>query len=297
MKDYSLPIRGIFPAMITPLTEDERVNLPVLRQLVDFLIDSGVHGLFALGSQGEFYALNPAEKQQVIETVVDQAAGRVPVYIGAGAVTTAEAVAMAEVAEQVGADAVSVITPYFITPSPEELYRHFAAVAKATRLPVLLYANPSRTNVNLPIDLVIRLSEIENIVGIKDSSGDFTMTCEYIRRTPPGFNVIAGRDTLILPTLLFGGSGGISATANVVPGLVTSIYELFCAGDVEGAKRAQQTLAPLRLAFELGTFPNVIKAAMSMIGIPAGPARAPVGPLNEESIQTLQTILQDLKVL
>jgi len=288
---------GIIPAMVTPLNGDESLDELALRRLVNYLIAGGVHGLFAVGSQGEAYALTTEEKRRVLETVVDEVHGRVPVYAGTGAVTTSETIALTRMAEGVGVDAVSVITPYFISPSQEELYEHYVAVAACTHLPVILYPNPARTHVNLSPDLVARLSRIDNIVGIKDSTGDLTLTTEYIRRTEPGFSVLMGRDTLIYAALASGASGSIAATANVAPSLVVEIYEAFSAGDVERARQAQFRLAPLRLAFEMGTFPVVIKEALALIGVCSARAKAPVGPLPEARRQELRRILLEMGIL
>jgi 4-hydroxy-tetrahydrodipicolinate synthase len=280
--------------MVTPIDEQDRVNLPALRQLTGHLIRGGVHGLFALGSQGEFWAFDLEEKRQVIETVVEAAAGRVPVYAGTGAVTTREAIRLTLLAEELGVTAVSVITPFFVRPSADELYEHYRAIAGATRLSVILYGNPGRTQCPLGPQLVKRLAEVENIAGIKDSSGDLSLTIEYIHVGGEGFCVLAGRDTLILSTLLHGGAGSIAATANVAPGLVASIYDRFRAGDLAGALKAQEELSPLRHAFDLGTFPVVIKEALNLMGIPAGRCRAPVGPLDPGKRQELARILEAL---
>jgi 4-hydroxy-tetrahydrodipicolinate synthase len=222
----------------------------------------------------------------------------VPVYVGTGAIGTRETIALTQMAEQVGADAVSVLTPFFIVPSPDELYEHYVAVAKATRLPVLLYTNPGRTGVPLSVDLASRLSKIDNIIGIKDSSGDFTLTAEYIRRIASDrFHVLAGRDTLIYATLVHGGAGSIAATANVAPRLIVEIYDAFIAGDLPRARAAQARLAPLRIAFDLGTFPVVIKEALALMGICSGRAKAPVKPMAEARRAELRQILKDLGVL
>ncbi|MHB0875370.1 MAG: 4-hydroxy-tetrahydrodipicolinate synthase [Anaerolineae bacterium] len=289
-------IRGVIPAMVTPLANDA-VNEGALRRLVDYLIDGGVHGLFATGSQGEFYALSAAEKRLVWEITRDQAGGRVPVYAGTGAVTTAAAVNLAMMAEAAGVDAISVLTPYFVTPSQAELYEHYRAIATATRLPVLLYTNPARTGVTLNVDTVMRLAEIDNVVGMKDSSGDMTLMAEYIRCGPESFAVLVGRDTLIYGALCHGASGAVAATANVAPRLVASIYDLYQAGDVAGAAAAQRQLAPLRLAFALGSFPVVIKEALDMLGLDAGPARPPVGPLSPSQREQLRAVLVDMGLL
>jgi 4-hydroxy-tetrahydrodipicolinate synthase len=230
--------RGIIPAMVTPWNSQGKLNVASLRKLTNYLIEGGVHGLFPVGSQGEFYALTFEEKKQVIETVVEENRGRIPVYAGTGAVTTREAVALTQMAEKAGASVASVITPYFIHPNDSELFEYFTTVAKSTQLPLLLYNNPARTGVTLTPDFVTRASEIDNIIGVKDSSGDLTLTGEYIRRTGDDFSVLAGRDTLIYGTLCYGGQGGISATANVVPKVVVEIYEAFVAGDMKRALKA-----------------------------------------------------------
>ena len=288
---------GIIPAMATPFTADGELNEEALRQLTRHLIQGGVHGLFATGSQGEFWALTPQEKQRVWEIVLAEGEGRVPVYAGTGAVTTREVRELNRRAEAAGADAVSIITPFFVRPTEAELEAHYRAIAEATSLPILLYNNPGRTGgVNLSAELVARLAEVENIVGVKDSSGDLTLTMEYIRLTPHDFAVLSGRDTLIFAGLLHGTKGAIAATANVVPALVVEIYEAFQAGEVERARRAQERLAPLRLAFGLGSFPVVVKEALELIGIPAGPCRGPVGALSPEKRAELRQVLLGLSV-
>jgi len=286
--------RGIIPAMATPFTADGELNEEALRQLTRHLIEGGVHGLFATGSQGEFWALTPDERQRVWEIVLEETEGRVPVYAGTGAVTTREVMELNRRAEEVGVDAVSIITPFFVRPTEAELEAHYRSIAEATSLPILLYNNPGRTGVNLSAELVARLAEVENIVGIKDSSGDLTLTAEYIRLTPDDFAVLSGRDTLIFAGLAHGTKGAIAATANVVPALVVEIYEAFQAGEIERARRAQERLAPLRLAFGLGSFPVVVKEALELIGIPAGPCRGPVGPLPPEKRAELRRVLLGL---
>ncbi len=290
-------IYGIIPAMVTPFDRQEEVNFPALRRLTRFLIEAGAHGLFATGSQGEFWALSSAEKQRVWETVVDEAAGKVPVYAGASAITTREAVELARAAEGCGVNGLSVLTPYFISPSEDELYEFFRAIAAATRLPVLLYNNPARTGgVKISLALASRLAKIENIVGIKDSSGDLEAAAEFIRLLPD-FTVLLGRDTLIYGGLLYGAKGAIAATANVAPALVVSIYEHFRAGRLEQARQAQQELSKLRMAFTFGTFPVVIKEALDLMGFEAGPARSPVGALAPEVRARLKQVLLEMNLI
>jgi 4-hydroxy-tetrahydrodipicolinate synthase len=288
---------GIIPAVVTPVDDNEELNEAALRRLVNFIIQGGVHGLFATGSQGEFWAFNVEEKQRIWEVVKEETAGRVPVYVGTAAVTTREAIALTQTAERVGVDAVSILTPFFVAPSQQELYAHYVAIAEVTSLPIILYTNPARTGVSLKPETLAKLSEIPNIVGVKDSSGDLSLTAEYIRVTPENFAVLMGRDTLILAGLLYGVKGAIAATANVVPALVVSIYERFKVGDLDGARRAQEALAPLRLAFSWGTFPVVIKEALDLMGLEAGPARAPVGPMSREQRGRLKDVLRDMNVI
>ena len=289
--------KGIIPAMVTPITCDGKINVEALRKLTNYLIEGGVHGLFPVGSQGEFYALTFDEKKKVIETVVEETRGRVPVYAGTGAITTREAIALTQMAEAAGVSAVSVLTPFFIHPNETELFEFYSGVAKSTGLPVLLYNNPGRTGVNISANFVVRASKIENIVGIKDSSGDLTLTAEYIRRTDETFSILAGRDTLIYGTLCYGGKGAIAATANVAPKIIVEIYEAFMARDLKRSLKAQFRLAPLRLAFELGTFPVVIKEALNLIGIDAGVGIAPVGGIKSEAKEELKKILKDMDLM
>ena len=288
---------GIIPAMVTPFDGRGEINESAMRQLTRYLLEGGVTGLFPIGNQGEFYAMDREEKKRLLEVVADEVNGKIPVYAGTGAIITREAVNLTRMAEDIGVDAVSVLTPFLINPTQEELYQHYLQIAKSTSLPVILYGNPDRTGVHLSPDLVVRLSEIDNIVGIKDSSGDMTLIGEYVRRTGEGFSVLAGRDTVIYATLAYGGTGSISATANVAPKLVVKIYESFRKGNHDEALRAQYGLAPLRMAFGLGTFPVVIKEALNMIGIEAGPARGPAGDMQEENKKTLRDVLKRLDLL
>jgi len=283
--------------MVTPITKEGKINESALRKLTNYLIEGGVHGLFPVGSQGEFYALTFEEKKRIIEVVVEETRGRVPVYAGTGAITTREAIALTQMAEAAGVSAVSVVTPYFIKPNDSELMEFFTAVAKATRLPVLLYNNVGRTGVNISADFAVRASQVHNIVGIKDSSGDLTLTAEYIRRTGDTFSVLAGRDTLIYGTLCYGGKGAIAATANVAPKVIVEIYEAFMAGDHKRALAAQYRLAPLRLAFDLGTFPVVIKEALNLMGIEAGVGMPPVGGISPKAKDELKEILKKMGLL
>jgi len=288
-------VRGVIPPIVTPVDAEERVIEASLRQIVDHVIAGGVHGILSLGSNGEFFGLPPEERERALSITVEQAGGRVPVYRGIGAIATRECVREARQGEKANAQAVTILPPMFLSPNDEELYRHFKAVAEATDLPVLLYNNPDRMRVGISADLMERLADIPNIVGAKDSSGDLTLTAEYIRRTRrKGFKVMAGRDAMILGTLVYGGVGCVASTANVVPRLVVEIYEKFLAGDLQGALEAQFRLAPLRMAYNLGSFPVVTKDYMKLLGFDVGEPIRPNLSCSEGNMARLQKILSDL---
>ncbi|WP_013587877.1 4-hydroxy-tetrahydrodipicolinate synthase [Paraburkholderia phenoliruptrix] len=287
----SVTFKGIVPALITPMTADEEIDEAGLRTLVDRLIDAGVHGLFVLGTNGEFIALNEAEKLRVARIAVDQARGRVPVIAGTGAYATREVIALNHKMQDVGVDAVSVITPYFNGATQQELFTHYERIATGTSLPVMLYTIPAKAGITLNVDTVRRLAEIPNIRGIKDSGGDFDRLLQLINLRRDDFAVFTGTDSMILWTLIAGGDGAVAATTNAVPGVVMSIWNNFHAGEIDAARRAQESLRALRDAFALGTLPVVLKTAATMLGMPAGPARAPAQPLDDAARERLAKAL------
>jgi 4-hydroxy-tetrahydrodipicolinate synthase len=288
-----MQLRGIIPPVATPMQANEDLDLPRLRWFIDHLIDSGVHGIFVLGTNSEFYALDETEKQQVVATAVEHVRGRVPVFAGTGAETTREAVRLTRMAQREGAQGVSVITPYFIAPSQQEIFDHYRRVAESTSLPVMLYNNPSTCGgLKIDVDTVARLAELPNILGVKDSSGDLQNTCEYIRVVPPRFSVLMGRDTLIFHALISGARGAVPATCNIAPRLLVEIYETFARGDLTAALAAQRRLSPIRIALALGTAPGAVKAALTLMGQSIGPSRSPVAPLPEDKLQKMKACLQ-----
>jgi 4-hydroxy-tetrahydrodipicolinate synthase len=291
--------KGIIPAVITPLTNDGKFNEKAMRKLLNYLIGGGVHGLFVVGTTGEFYGFTPEEKRNIYSIAMDEARGRVPVYAGTNGITTRETLMLTRIAEECRVDAVSVLTPMFVAPTQEQLIKHYRTIAENTSLPVILYNNPPKTSVNLAPATVAKLAEVPNIAGIKDSSGDLTVTAEYIRLTQhiDGFSVLMGRDTLIYGALCYGAAGSIAACANVAPGLCVEIYEKFMAGDLKGSLKAQFNLAPLRIAFALGTFPAVIKESLNLLGIEAGPCMEPAGPMTIDERAKLRKVLTDMGLL
>jgi 4-hydroxy-tetrahydrodipicolinate synthase len=287
-----MEIHGIIPPVATPMKDNEDLDLPRLKWFLDHLIGQGVHGVFVLGTNSEFYALDEGEKQAVIATAVAHVNRRLPVFAGTGAESTREAVRLTKMAEREGADGVSVITPYFVSPSQQEIFEHYRRVAESTSLPVVLYNNPATCGgVKIDVDTVARLAEIPNVAAIKDSSGDLQNTNEYIRVVPERFAVLQGRDTIILPSLMFGAQGAIPAAANIAPALAVEIYEAFRKGDLTAAKTAQLRLNPVRMSLTLGTSPGGVKAGLSLLGIPLGPCRAPVGKFSADKLKAVRVLL------
>jgi 4-hydroxy-tetrahydrodipicolinate synthase len=291
-------IRGVVPPLVTPVDGDNQVLEGPFRKVIQHVVKGGVHGVFALGSTGEFFGLDADQQQRAIEIAVDEVGGRLPVYAGVGAVTTRECIKAARMAEQAGAQAITILPPALLSPNDDEMFRHFEAIADATALPVLIYNNPDRIKVNVGANLLERLAALPTIVGAKDSSGDMTLTGEYLRRTRgTGFKVMAGRDTMILATLVYGGVGCVATTANIAPALVVKIYDRFQAGDLQGALDAQFELAPLRLAFNLGSWPVVTKDALNLLGLEAGAPILPNTSCTGPALETLRKVLGDLGLL
>jgi 4-hydroxy-tetrahydrodipicolinate synthase len=291
-------LKGIVAAMVTPFKQDESLDEDALRAVARFLIAKGVHGLFPAGSQGEFYALSEDEQHRVLDITLEAAGGDVFVVAHAGAITTRQAVSLARYAERAGADAITAITPFYISPSQDELYAYYTEIAAAVSLPVLAYTNPGRTGVNLLPATAARLArDVPNFCGIKDSAGDLTQFAEYLRLCPSGFRAFVGRDSIIYAALTYGGVGAVAATANVMPDLIVGIYDAVIAGDHERALALQRKLTPLRIAFGLGTFPVVIKEAMRLIGLPGGFTRRPVGPLSPAVRNQLRQVLAEIGLL
>jgi 4-hydroxy-tetrahydrodipicolinate synthase len=271
---------------------NEDLDLPRLRQFIDRLLTAGVHGIFVLGTNSEFYALDEHEKQEVIATAVAHVNKRVPVYAGTGAETTREVIRLTRMAEREGVDGVSIITPYFVSPTQKEIADHYRRIAETTALPVMLYNNPATCGgVKIEPDTAAKLAEVPNILGIKDSSGDLQNTNEMIRVVPERFSVLMGRDTLIFPALLFGARGAVPATGNIAPELLVRIYERFQAGDLNGSKEAQLQLNPLRLALTLCTPPGAVKAALELLGESVGPCRSPLSGLAPEKVPAMRAAL------
>ncbi len=292
-------IKGIIPAILTPMNEDESINLDVMREQIDRLIDGGVHGLFPFGTNGEGYILNEKEKEEILEATIAQVNGRVPVYAGTGCISTRDTIRMSKKAQELGADILSIITPSFAVASQKELYDHYVEVAKHVDIPIVLYNIPARTGNKLLPETVAKLAkDVDVIMGAKDSSGDWENLKAYIQLTrdlDKDFRVLSGNDSLILPALKEGGAGGIAGCANVYPHVLASIYDLFKEGKLDEAQKAQDSIASLRAVFKYGNPNTIVKTAVSLLGYNVGKCRAPFNQVPEEGIEALKKVLEENK--
>lgn len=283
---------GIIVPIITPMTEDEEINEEELRNQINRMISSGIHGIFCVGTNGESYALSNEEKLKVIEITVDETRGRVPVYAGTGCISTKETIKLSLKAKELGVDALSILSPYYVAVSQDDIYGYFAAIAQSVDLPIVLYNIPARTGNNIDYKTVARLSKYQNIVGIKDSSGNFDNTLRYIEDTDERISVLSGNDSLILWTLLAGGNGAIAGTANLFPELLVQIYKLWQKGEINKANELQRKLRPFRDVMKMGNPNSVVKRAMNLLGYNVGPARRPVSGANPKIDEQLEKVLK-----
>lgn len=290
----NVEIKGVIVPLLTPMNADETINEKELRNQVNHQIESGIHALFPLGTNGEAYILSREEKEQVLKIVVDEAKGRVPVYGGTGCVSTKETIELSLKAKEIGIDVLSIITPSFAAASQDELYEHYREVAEAVDLPIVLYNIPARTGNALTPATVEKLSKIPNIVGVKDSSGNFDNMLQYIEKTRyrKDFAVLSGNDSLILWCLLAGGRGGIAGCANVFPSTMASIYDTFVAGDLEKAREIQDSIRSFRDCFKFGNPNTIVKTAVSLLGFPVGKCRKPFCQVPEAGIEAIKKVLK-----
>ena len=288
-------LKGIITPLVTVFNKDESIDEAGFREVITHLLKRGVNGVFACGGQGEGVSLSPDEKRRLLDICLETVDGRVPVLMGTGAVPTQAACELTRMAEHAGADYATIITPYYLNPSQDELYDHYKAILDATEIPVIIYNNPWRTHLNIRPETVARLCEYSpRMAGIKDSSGDLSMTIAYKRLCPDSFKVFIGRDQLIYAALCSGIDGAVAATSNAAVDIVVGIYREYVAGNMAEAQKLQDTLVPLREAFSLGTFPVVVKEAMTLLGLPAGPCRRPVGPMSADNRKKLKGILKGM---
>lgn len=292
--------KGIVVPIVTPITADGKFDEKAYRSLINYLADNGIHGVFPFGTTGEFYAHDLGFYREMLAVTKDAVKGRMDIYAGANDITTKGASNIAKAVEAVGGiDALSVLTPMFVSQTQYEVYEYYREIASETSLPIIIYNNKPKTNVTVEPATVAKLAEIDNIIGVKDSTGDMTNTEEYLRLTRgnENFHVMMGRDTLIYAALCYGAAGAIASCANVAPRIAVDIYEKFKAGDAECALDAQFRLSALRIATNMGTFPVVLKEALKMIGHDCGDCVKPIQPLNDEQREKLRGVLTGMGLL
>lgn len=280
-------IKGVVVPILTPINQDELIDEKKLREQVEYVIEGGVLGILAFGSNGEFYVIEEDEMERGLKIIIDQVAGRIPVYFGIGAISTKKCCRLAKMAEAHGASGISILQPMFLKPTEAELFKHFKIIADSVpETPVLLYNNPGRVAYTMSANLVEKLAtEVSNIVGMKDTSGDITQTAEFIRRTRHvNFKVFGGKDTLLYASMCHGAVGGVCTAANFMPELITDVYNKYIQGDLEGSLEAQFKLNPVRLSMDGASFPVAAKDMANLrgrnIGLPYTPNLAtPEGPV------------------
>jgi 4-hydroxy-tetrahydrodipicolinate synthase len=289
-------IEGVLPALITPFTKDNKVDKDGIRRNIEFLIDGGVSGVVPCGTTGEAATLSIKEHEKVIEYAVE--CSSVPVVAGTGSNNTVEALELTKFAQDAGADAALLITPYYNKPNDSGMLKHFMTVADSVDIPIIIYNVPSRTGINLKPELTAKLAKVSNIVGIKEASGSLDQITRIFELTKgEDFAVLSGDDGLTLPILSIGGTGVISVVANIAPKLVVSMVEAFRNGDREKARELHLTLAPLIRAMFLETNPIPVKKAVELIGLPAGNLRLPLAPISTDNEKKLKAALNDLHLI
>ena len=287
-------LNGIITAMVTPFESSGNIDIKATEILIEKLIANGVQGIFVLGTNGEFHVIENDMKIKFAKKVVEIVAKRVPVYAGAGGNSTDEVIKLGKQMIAVGVDALSVITPYFVSLKENELYNHYKMIAENLAIPIVLYNIPKNTGINLSFELVSKLSKISNIIGIKDSSGDINNIAGYIDNTSRDeFSVLSGSDSLILKALKIGATGAISATSNLLTTNNVEIYKQFIAGNLDKAEQWQQSLEEFRRILKYASTPSVLKQSLSLSGIEVGVPRLPVLPVtnpndNQDIVNTIK---------
>lgn len=287
---------GIHTALITPF-RDGQVDEEALRNHVERQIAAGIDGLIPCGSTGESATLSHLEHRRVVEIVIETAAGRVPIIAGTGSNSTREAIELTMHAKEAGAQGALLLSPYYNKPTQEGIYAHYAAVAEETGFPLVIYNIPGRTASNISAETVSRLARLQNIVGIKEASGDLDQMAHIIAQSPADFAVLSGDDSLTLPLLSLGGKGVISTAANIAPDQMCELVRRHQAGDLSGAQEIHYQLLPLFDALFCETNPIPLKAAIAALGWCGNEIRLPLTRIGDAHLEHLKVVLKDLGIL
>lgn len=286
-------LQGCGTAIITPFQHDESIDELALRRFIEFQITGGVDFLVACGTTGESVTLSEEEQARVVALTIEVAKGRVPVVAGAGGYNTREVIEKIHRYEALGADAILSVTPYYNKPTQEGLYQHYRALAEATSLPIILYSVQGRTGVNLEPTTVARLAEIENIIGIKEASGNITQIGEIAALVNSDFKIFAGDDSVVLPVAALGGVGVISVASNLLPRPVSDLAHACVAGRYEEARKLHRQLTPIFKAMFIESNPIPVKAALAMSGLIEEVYRLPLVPLSAANRVKLEQVLAE----
>ncbi|WP_433957040.1 4-hydroxy-tetrahydrodipicolinate synthase [Cytobacillus horneckiae] len=292
-------IQGAYPVLITPMDKVQSIDWQGVVNNVNYFIDQGVAGLVINGSTGEFVSLSKSERFQMVETVMNTVNGRVPVIVGTAAETTAETIEYTKQANAHGADCALIINPYYMKPKEREIYHHFKSVSEAVDIPIMLYNNPFTSGVDMSIELILEIGrDCKNVTHIKESSGDIRKARDLARMGKGDFEVFCGAEELVMESYFVGATGWISVAGNIVPGLVTKMYNLFQEGEEEEAWQINDLILPLCEFLEgSGKYVQIVKRAMELNGQAGGPARSPRLGLTEEEEDKLKEILESLNVV
>ncbi len=292
-----MEFKGLFTAIITPFDKKGGIDEEGLRNNIEFQLKNKVDGILPVGTTGESATLSEEEHKRVVEVAIDQVNRRALVLAGTGSNNTAEAVEYTKHAEDAGADAALMISPYYNKPTQEGVYQHYKKVAESVDIPIILYTVPSRTMVNIEPETTKRLSEIQNIVGIKDASGNLNQVSQEVMLCGDDFSVLSGDDSLNLPIISLGGKGAISVVSNVAPKELGDLIREALKGNFREARKLHYRLYPLFKILFIETNPAPVKAAMNMMGLAAGDPRLPLVPVRKDSEEKIQKVLEELDLL
>lgn len=290
------PFTGCGTALVTPFVEGGALDEARIRALARRQIEAGVHFLVPCGTTGETPTLSPDERARVVELVVAEAAGLLPVLAGAGGYNTAEVIESARRMQAAGADGLLSVTPYYNKPTPDGLVAHYEAIARAVPLPIVVYNVPGRTGVNVDVATIVRLSAVPGIVGVKEASGNVTQMCEICNAVPDGFLVLSGDDALTLPVMAVGGHGIVSVASNEAPAEMARMVERAERGDFTGARRLHRALLPLMQVNFIESSPIPVKSAMASMGLLEEVYRLPLVPPRAASRERIADVLSRLDV-
>lgn len=288
-----MKLQGSIVALVTPF-KDGKVDEASLRNLIKWHLQEGTHGILVLGTTGEAVTVDLEERKRVMEIALEEAKGKVPLIVGTGTNDTQKVLKYTKLAEEMGFDAALIVTPYYNKPTQNGLYEHYSYIAKNTNIPIILYNVPGRTSVNLLPETTAKLSQIENIVAIKEACGDIKQVTELLLKCPKDFTILSGDDFTAYATVMLGGKGVISVAANVMPREMSQLMESALNGDVAKAQELNLKLYPLYKAMFVETNPVPAKAALWLMGkIETPEVRLPLSQLSEKSLETLKTILKE----